>query len=87
MATNLTHFLISFGDDPSLVQAFEQDPKAVMTAAGLTQTEQNMILTRDMKGIRHHLLTDPGLRHAMGLPLGSPSPTALITCIFMSPKP
>jgi hypothetical protein len=87
MATNLTHFLITIGDDPQQFQNFEQNPQATMTAAGLTQAEQTLILNRDVQGIRNHLLADPGLRQAIGIPPGSPLPTKLPTCVFMVPKP
>ncbi len=86
MASKFTEFLVSFGDDPNLAQAFEQDPQAVMTNAGLTQAEQNMILNRDIQGIRNHLHADPGLRQALGIPSGVPLPSKLPMCIFMVPK-
>ena len=87
MASKFTDFLISFGDDPNQVQAFEQDPQAVMTNAGLTPAEQNMILNRDIKGIRNHLHSDPGLRQAMGIPAGQPLPSKLPMCIWIPQKP
>ena len=86
MASKFTDFLISFGNDPNQVRAFEQNPQAVMTNAGLTPAEQTMILNRDVQGIRNHLFADPGLRQAMGIPSGSPL-TTVPTCIFMVPKP
>jgi hypothetical protein len=87
MATKLTDFLFSFGDDPQLLLDFEQDSQAVMTKAGLTPAEQNMILNRDVKGIRAHLHADPDLRKAMGVPAAQPLPNKLPMCIFMVPKP
>ena len=87
MASKFTEFLISFGDDPNLVQAFEQNPQVVMANAGLTQAEQNMILNRDVQGIRAHLLADPGLRQAMGIPATQPLPSKLPMFIFIVPKP
>jgi hypothetical protein len=87
MASKLTDFLISFGDDPKLVRDFEQNPHAVMDKAGLTTDEKNMILNKDVQGIHKHLLSDPGLRQAIGIPSGSPLPTKLPKCIFMVPKP
>jgi hypothetical protein len=87
MATKLTDFLVSFGDDPQQVLDFEADPKAVMTKAGLTTAEQDMILNRDMQAIRSHLNADPGLKQAMGIPAAQPVPHKLPMCIFMVPKP
>lgn len=87
MASKFTDFLISFADDPNLIQAFEQNPQAVMTNAGLTQAEQNMILNRDIQGIRNHLHADPGLKQALGVPATQPLPAKLPMCIFMVPKP
>jgi hypothetical protein len=87
MASKFTDFLVSFGDDPNLVQAFEQNPQAVMANAGLTQAEQKMILSRDVQGIRNHLLADQGLRQAIGIPATQPLPAKLPMCIFMVPKP
>ena len=87
MASKFTDFLISLGDDPNLVRDFEQNPQTVMANAGLTQAEQNMILNRDVQGIRSHLLADPGLDQAMGISAGHPHPAKLPMCIWMVPKP
>jgi hypothetical protein len=87
MATQLTHFLVSFGDDPQQLLDFEQDPQAVMTKAGLTPAEQNLILNRDMQGIRKHLHADPGLRQALGIPANQSLSTQWPALIFIVPKP
>ena len=87
MATKFTDFLVSFGDNPQQILDFEKNPQAVMANAGLTQAEQNMILNRDVQGIHNHILADPGLRQAMGIPPGSPLPKKLPRCVFMVPKP
>jgi hypothetical protein len=87
MATKLTDLLVSFGDDPQQLLDFEKNPQAVMANAGLTPTEQNMILNRDVQGIRAHLLADPGLRQAMGIPATQPLPSKLPMFIFIVPKP
>jgi hypothetical protein len=86
MATKLTDFLVSFGDDPQQLLDFEKNPQAVMANAGLTPTEQNMILNRDVKAIRAHLHADPGLRQAMGIPATQPLP-ARIPLIVFPPRP
>ena len=87
MATNLTNFLFSLSDNPQQLQAFKQNPKAVMTTAGLTQDEQNLILNGDVPAVHQHLLADPDLKTAMGITPGSPHPKKLPTCVFMVPKP
>ena len=87
MASKLTDFLFSFGDDSQQLQDFEQDPQGVMDKAGLTPDEQNLILNRDVKGIRAHLHADPDLRQALGVPADQPLPEKLPMCVFMVPKP
>ena len=87
MATNLTNFLLSLSDNPQQLQAFKQNPQAVMTAAGLTPAEQNLILNGDVHAVHQHLLADPDLKNAMGITPGSPHPKRLPMCVFMVPKP
>jgi hypothetical protein len=87
MASKFTDFLMSFGDDPTQIQAFEKDPRAVMANAGLTQAEQDMIMNRDVQGIRNHLHADPILRQALGVADTQPLPAQLPMLIFMVPKP
>jgi len=87
MATKFTDFLVSFGDNPQQILDFEKNPQAVMANVGLTQAEQNMILNRDVQGIRNHLNADPGLRQALGVPATQPLPAKLPMCIFIVPKP
>src|SRR5205823_11886649 len=82
MATNLTNFLLSLGDDPQQLLDFEQNPQAVMAKAGLTSAEQNMILNRDVQGIRAHLHSDPGLRQALGIPASQSIPDRISMLIF-----
>ncbi|HXZ03591.1 MAG TPA: hypothetical protein VEH81_02105 [Ktedonobacteraceae bacterium] len=86
MASKFTDFLFSLSDDPNLVQEFEKNPNDVMDKAGLSADEKNMILNRDVQGIRNHLLTDPDLQNAMGITPGSPRPKKLPMCVFI-PKP
>ncbi len=87
MVSKLTDFLFSFGDDPQQLLDFEQNPQGVMDKAGLTPDEQNMILNRDVKGLRDHLHADPDLRQALGVPANQPLPNKLPMCVFMVPKP
>jgi len=86
MATNLTNFLLSLGDDPQQLLDFEQNPQAVTAKEGLSSAEQNMILNRDVQGIRAHLHSDPGLRQAMGIPASQSLPARIPMLIF-PPKP
>jgi hypothetical protein len=87
MATNLTNFLLSIGDDPLRLRAFQLNPQAAMVQAGLTITEQNMILNGDVLAVRTELLADPDLKNAMGIPASQSLPSKLPMCIFMVPKP
>ncbi len=86
MATNLTNFLLSLGDDPQQLLDFEQNPQAAMAKAGLTSAEQNMILNRDVQGIRAHLHSDPDLKNAMGISASQPHLTRIPMFIF-PPRP
>jgi cytochrome P450 len=86
MATNLTNFLLSLGENPQQVQAFKQNPQAVMAAAGLTQAEQNLILSGDVHTVHQHLLVDPDLKNAMGITTSQPHPTRIPMFIF-PPRP
>ena len=86
MATNLTNFLLSLGDNPQRLQAFKQNPVAVMTQAGLTSTEQNMILTGDALAVRALLLADPDLKNAMGIPASQSLPARIPMLVF-PPRP
>ena len=86
MATNLTNFLLSLGDDPQQLRDFEQNPQAVMAAAGLTQTEQNLILNGDVQAVHQHLLADPDLKNVMGIPASHTLPARIPMLIF-PPKP
>ncbi len=82
MATNLTNFLLSLGDNPQRLQAFKQNPVAVMTQAGLTPTEQNMILTGDVLAVRTLLLADPDLKNAMGIPASQSLPARIPMIVY-----
>ena len=82
MATNLTNFLFSLSDNPQHLQAFKQNPVAVMTQAGLTPTEQNMILTGDALAVRALLLADPDLKNAMGIPASQSLPARIPMIVY-----
>jgi len=86
MATNLTNFLFSLSDNPQHLQAFKQNPQAAMAAAGLTQTEQNLILNGDVHTVHQHLLADPDLKNVMGIPASHALPARIPMFIF-PPKP
>ena len=68
MASNFTNFLLTLGEDPQMLEAFKQDSDAVMDKAGLTPAEKSLLLSGNIPLIRSALLTDPGLKEAMGIP-------------------
>ncbi|SRR5260370_21219850 len=82
MASNFTNFLMSFGEDPQQLEAFKQDPHAVLDAAGLTPAEKTLLLSGNMQLIREALIADPGLKEAMGIPPDQSPPARLPTFIF-----
>lgn len=82
MASNFTHFLISFGEDPQQLEDFKRDPHAVLDAAGLTPAEKTLLLSGHPQLIRSALLADPGLKEAMGIAPDQSSPTTLPAFIF-----
>lgn len=67
MASNFTNFLISFGENPQQLEAFKQDPHAVLDAAGLTPAEKTLLLSGNMLLIRSALVSDPGHKEALGI--------------------
>jgi hypothetical protein len=82
MASKLTEFLFAFGDDSQQLLDFEKDPKDVMNKAGLSPDQQDLILKRNIKGIRAHLHADPDLRQALGVPADQPLPARLPIFVF-----
>ena len=44
---SLTSFLVQMSQDPSLLQAFTDDPNATMTRAGLSDADKEVLLSRD----------------------------------------
>ena len=84
MASNFTHFLISFGDDPQQLEAFKRDPHAVLDAAGLTPAEKTLLLSGNKQLIRSALLADPGLKEVMGIPQNQNLSANLPTFIIIS---
>ncbi len=84
MASNFTHFLISFGDDPQQLEAFKRDPHPVLDAAGLTPAEKTLLLSGNKQLIRSALLADPGLKEALGIPHNQSLPANLPTFIMLS---
>src|SRR3974377_217812 len=82
MASKLTEFLFAFGDDSQQLLDFEKDPKRAMNKAGLSPDQQDLILKRNIKGIRAHLQADPDLRQALGVPADQPLPARLPIFVF-----
>jgi hypothetical protein len=48
----LTDFLIELANDPQKAADFKKDPKKVMTEAGLSQADQELILSGDPQALR-----------------------------------
>ena len=82
MATNFTHFLLSIGENPQQLEAFKQDPDAVMDAAGLTPAEKTLLLSGNMQLIRSALVSDPGHKEAMGIPADQSLPARIPFIVF-----
>ncbi len=80
MASNFTNLIIRLSD-PQQFQAYQQNPNAVLNAAGITTNEQNLILNKDLPGMRSILLADPGLKAALGIPANQDLPPILPTFI------
>lgn len=85
MASPFTHFLISFGEDPQQLEAFKQDPHAVLDKAGLTPAEKTLLLSGNMQLIREALIADPGHKEAMGIAPDQSVPARLPMCIYIVP--
>ena len=77
MASNFTNFLLTLGEDPQMLEAFKQDPDAVMDKAGLTPAEKTLLLSGNMQLIRSALVNDPGHKEAMGIPSEQNLPTRM----------
>ena len=52
MASNLTEFLVDLSRDPQLLESFRSDPTATMEQAGLSESDQAVLLSRDAETIR-----------------------------------
>jgi hypothetical protein len=52
-STTLLDFVLSLVDDPGRRQRFTEDPRALMAEAGLTQKQQEVLLSRDVLRIQH----------------------------------
>jgi len=86
MASNFTNFLVTLGEYPQQLEAFKQDPHAVMDAAGLTPAEKTLLLSGNAQLIRSALFSDPGLKEAMGIPPDQSLP-ARMPMLFFVPQP
>jgi hypothetical protein len=82
MASNFTNFILSIGEDPQQLEAFKQDPHAVMDAAGLTPAEKTLLLSGNAQMIRSALVSDPGHKEAMGIPADQSLPARLPFIVF-----
>jgi hypothetical protein len=52
MADNFTDFVIALSGDAQKLEAFKNDPEAVMDAAGLSNAEKTILRTNDPALIR-----------------------------------
>ncbi len=52
MPDKLTKFLIELSEDPAKRREFDADPQAMMNAAGLSATDQELLLSRNPSRIR-----------------------------------
>jgi hypothetical protein len=82
MASKFTNFLLSIGEDPQQLEAFKQDPHAVMDAAGLTPAEKTLLLSGNTQLIRSALVSDSGHREAMGIPADQSLPARLPLIVY-----
>lgn len=58
MSGNLIPFLESLVEDPDALEAFRQDAETAVQDAGLSEEEQEIILSRDPKRIRDAVLDE-----------------------------
>ena len=50
--SNLTDFFTQLGQDAKLMEAYKQDPEAVMRAHGLSDDEINAVMAGDMEKLK-----------------------------------
>jgi hypothetical protein len=50
---NLTDFLIELAENPNLAADFKANPPEVMTNAGLSGADQELMLSGDPQAVRH----------------------------------
>jgi hypothetical protein len=81
MASNFTNFLVKLSEDPQQLEAFQQNPHAVMDTAGLTPAEKTLLMSGNMTLIRQALVSDPGHKEAMGIPSDQSPPPILVTLV------
>lgn len=58
MATSLTDFLLDLAQDPQKAQAFKEKPKEVMAEAGLSEEDQELLLSGDPQAIKEAIDTE-----------------------------
>lgn len=87
MASNFTRFLVMLSEDPQQLEAYQQDPYAVMNEAGLTPAEITLLMSGNMQLIRQALVSDPGHKEAMGISPDQSPPPILVTLVRFVTKP
>jgi hypothetical protein len=60
MSNNLTDLLIQLGEDPAMLQEFQENPGKILDAAGLSEAQRTAVLSRDGQAIVKSLM-DEGL--------------------------
>ena len=82
MASKFTDLLLTLGEDPQLLEAFKQNPDAVMDAAGLTPAEKALLFSGDAQLIRSAIVADPAHKEAMGISPEQSLPARLPTIVY-----
>ncbi|HSM57358.1 MAG TPA: IniB N-terminal domain-containing protein [Candidatus Sulfomarinibacteraceae bacterium] len=58
MSTSLTDFLLDLAQDPQKAEAFKENPKEMMAEAGLSDEDQELLLSGDPQAIKEAIDTD-----------------------------
>lgn len=87
MASNFTYLLVRLSEDPQQLEAYQQNPYAVMDEAGLTPAEKTLLMSGNMQLIRQALVSDPGHKEAMGISPDESSPGILVTLVRFVTSP
>jgi len=68
----ITDVFLRLGEDPALLSEFERDPRAVLEASGLSESQVSTVLTGDAGTVRSvvadEVASDPVRRHIVVAP-------------------